>query len=108
MADGFHGFAFGEAVAAAAVRAHAGEQVGGDGDIACGGELVSEILDPIGHAKDFVDDKHDRRFAFGFGINHEGLDGAVAVLYGDPFAVARGLFERGLGPVLRGGEGRGT
>src|SRR5207244_4201463 len=55
VAHGFHGLAFGEAAAAAAVRAQAGEQVRSHGDVASGGNLVGEILDPIGHTKNLAD-----------------------------------------------------
>ena len=55
-----------------------------------------------------MDKDHDGGFALDFGVDDEGLNGAVAVVEGNVFAVARRGFEAGFGPVLRldgyGGE----
>ena len=48
-----------------------------------------------------MDEDHDGGFGLDFGIDDEGLNGAVAVLEGDVLVVARRGFEAGLGPVLR-------
>jgi len=62
VADGFHRFAFGKIAAAAAVWTHAGEEIRRDRNVARGGNLVRQVLHPVGHAEDFVDDQDDGRF----------------------------------------------
>src|SRR5581483_3166055 len=106
FADGFHDGIGREGSSAAAVRAHTGKKIGSDGNVAGFGDLVGKVLDPIGHAEDFVNDEDDGRFVLGFGIGDEGFDRAAVVLDGDPFTVARGFVELGHGPVL--GEGKGS
>ena len=56
MADGLHRFVARKIRAAAAVRAHAGEQVGSDRDVAGRGDLIREVLHPVRHSKYFMDD----------------------------------------------------
>src|SRR5260221_7081242 len=90
--------------AAPAIRSHAGKQIGRAGDLAGFGDLVGEILDPVGHAKDFVDYEHDRRLALRLRVDDEGFDGAAIVLDGDPFAMPWRFLELSLGPVLRRGN----
>src|SRR6266849_3917151 len=63
VADGLHRFAFREVGAAAAVRAHAGEKVGSDCNVAGRGDLICQILHPVRHPKDFVNDQHDGNLA---------------------------------------------
>jgi hypothetical protein len=46
-------------------------------------------------------------FGFDLGVDHEGLDGAIAVLEGNVFVMAGRGFEAGLGPVLGLGGGGG-
>ena len=94
-------------VGAAAVGAGAAEQVGRDDDVALRGEFVGHLLGPVAEAEDLVDEDDDGRFVADFGIDDEGLHGAVAVLDGDVFAVARRFLQRGFGPVLRGQRGGG-
>ena len=57
-----------------------------------------------------MDKNDDGSFGFDFGIDDEGLDGAVAVFEWDVLVVPGRGFEAGLGPVLRvqgrGGEGK--
>ena len=105
--NGLHDVVGRNAVGAATVGSHAGEKIGSDGDIACGGDLIGEVFDPVGHAEDFVDDEDDGSFVFGFGVDDEGFYGAAIVLDGDPFAMARRFIEFGDGPVLRGSGRRG-
>jgi hypothetical protein len=78
-----------EAGGAAAVGAHAGQQIGRDGDVTGGGELVSDFLRPIGEAEDLVDDEDDGCFAFDFGIGDERFDRATVVFGGDELTMAR-------------------
>ena len=105
--DGFDGcLLVGEGTGAAGVRSEAGEEVGGDDDVAHGGDVVSHAACPVGEAEDLVDEQDDGRLVADFGIDDEGVDGAAAVGDLDPFLVAWGLVEEGFRPVLRGG-GRG-
>jgi len=109
--DGFGGGVHaGEGIGAAVVGAETAEEIGGDDDEALAGEFVGHLLGPVAEAEDFVDEDDDGGFGFDFGIDDEGLDGAVAVLQGDVLVVARRGVEAGLGPVLRldgsGGEGK--
>ena len=87
-------------VRAAALRPHAGEQIGHDGDIAGFGQFVGHQTRPVGGAEDLMDDDHGRRLVLDLRIDDEGLHFAVAVLELNPLPVARRLFETLLGPVL--------
>src|SRR6266478_6783455 len=107
MAHRFHRLAFGKIAAAAAVRAHAGKKIGSDRYVARRRNLVSQILNPVRHAEDFVDDQHDRRLALRFGINDKRLDCAAVVLDGYPLPMTWRFSKRSLGPVMRGSELRG-
>ena len=91
----------GEGVGASTIGAEAAEQVGRDDDEALSGELVSHLLGPVAEAEDLVDHEDDRGLLADLGIDDEGLHGAIAVVDGDVLAVARRLFQRRLGPVLR-------
>src|SRR6266852_6075526 len=104
MAYGFHRFTFRKIAAAAAVGAHAREKIRRDCNVACRGDLVSQILNPIRHAEDFVNDQDDGSFALGFWIDYKCLDRAAIVLDGDPLAMARRFFTCGARPVLRRSE----
>ena len=108
--DGFGGGVHaGEGVGAAAVGAEAGEEVRCDDDEALSGEFVGHLLGPVAEAEDLVDEDDNGGFGFDFGIDDEGLDGAVTVLEGDVLVVARRGVEAGLGPILRmdGSSGEG-
>ena len=98
----------GNSLGAAAVGAEAGEQVGSDDDEALRGEFVGHLLGPVAEAEDLVNEDDDGGFGFDFGIDDEGLDGAIAVLEGDVLVMAGRCVEAGFGPVLRldgsGGE----
>ena len=48
-----------------------------------------------------MDEDDYRGFCFYFGINHEGLKGAISVLEGYVFVMTGRCFEAGLCPVLR-------
>ena len=105
--DGFGGGVHaGKGVGAAAVGAEAGEEVGSDDDEALSGEFVGHFFGPVAEAEDLVDEDDDGGLGFDFGVDDEGLDGAVAMLEGDVFVVARRGVEAGFGPVLRV-KGRG-
>jgi hypothetical protein len=103
------GVGAGEGIGRAVVGAEAGEKVGGDDDEALCGEFVGHLLGPVAEAEDLMDEDDDGGFGFDFGINDEGLNGAVAVLEVDVLVVAGRGVEAGLGPVLRmeGGCGEG-
>src|SRR5208282_1698839 len=62
-----------------------------------------EILHPIRHAEDLVDDEHHGALILRLGIGDKGLDGAAVVLQGHPFAMPRRFFELRPGPILGGG-----
>src|SRR6266849_5438071 len=107
MAHGLHSFVLRKRSAASAIRSHAGEQIRRNGDVAGFGNLVSKILNPVGHAKNFVDYKHDRRLALRLRIDDERFYRAAIVLEGDPFTMPRRFLQLGLGPVLRRSNLRG-
>ena len=87
--DGFDGVVLaGEGVGAAAVGAEAGEQVGCDDDEALCGEFVGHFFGPVAEAEDLVDEDDYGCFPFDFGVDDEGLNGAVAVLERNVFVVA--------------------
>jgi hypothetical protein len=67
----------------------------------CASQLVGHLLGPIAETEDLVNQNHHRSLGFHLGVNHQGLNGAAAVLQCDIFTVARGSVEAGLGPVLR-------
>jgi len=75
-----------------------------DGDEACFGQVISDATRPVGQAENLMDDHDGSRLALHFGISDEAIYFPVAMLDFHPFAVARGFFESGLGPVL-GGSG---
>ena len=100
VAYGFHRFAFRKIAAAAAVRAHAGQKIGSGRDVARRGHLIRQILYPVGHAENFMDDQNHGSLALRFGINDKCFYRAAIVLNGDPFAVARRFFERRACPIL--------
>jgi len=56
-----------------------------------------------------VDEDDDGSLGLDFGVDHEGLNGTIAVFERDVFVMAGRCFEPGLGPVLRlrGGGGEG-
>ena len=95
----------GEFGGAAAVGSHAGEEVGGDGDVAGLGELVGHAARPVGEALIVVNDDDGGGFSFHLGVGDEGGDDALVMGNLDVFVVAGGFFEAGLGPVLGGGGG---
>src|SRR5207253_127875 len=73
-ADRLHDvIAIGEGVGAAAIGAHSGNQVGGDGDEAVGGELVGHRAQPVGEAVDLADDDHHGRFFLDLGVHDKRL-----------------------------------
>ncbi len=82
----------------------AAEQIGLDDDEAFRGNLVGHLFGPVTEAENLVDHDHDGGFVLDFGIDDEGLDGAVAPVERDIFPMARGGFEAGFGPVLRVGR----
>src|ERR1700722_864519 len=84
----------------ATVRTHSREQVWSDSDIAGCGYLVGKILDPIRHAKDFVDQNYYRPLILRLGINHERFNRTAVMLDRDPFAMSRRFFQLGARPVL--------
>src|SRR5580698_5433816 len=86
--------------ASAAIGTEAREQVGRDGNVASGGQIIRHAARPIAEAKDFVNYQHDRRFFLYLRIDHESLHGAVAVLDGNPFAMTWRFFKFLLRPVL--------
>jgi len=95
---------------AAALEPLAGEQVGGERDVAGLGELVGDAAHPVGEAAVLVDDDHRRRLGLALGVDDEGVDGALAVLHRHPLVVARRLLQPRQGPVLGehgGGEQAG-
>src|SRR5258708_10696977 len=96
----FSGLAVRKMGAAPAVRPHSGKQIGRDGDVAGFSDLIGEILHPVGHAEDFVDDEHYGRLTLRLRINDESLDRAPIVLDANPFAMATRLFPLRLGPIL--------
>ncbi len=95
--DGVHAR---EGVGATTVGAEAGEEIGRDDDEAGRGQVVGHRFGPVGEAEDLVDEDDDGGLLLDFGVDDEGLDGAVAVFDGDIFAMAGRGFEAGLGPVL--------
>ena len=100
--DGFYGCVLaGEFTGAAAIGSEAGEQVGGNDDEALCGQLVGHFLGPVAEAEDLVNENDHGGFGFYFGINHEGLNGAIAMLQGYVFVMAGRRIEAGLCPVLR-------
>src|SRR5882762_6660346 len=107
MTDRFVGFALRKIGAAPAVRPHSRKQVGSDSNVAGFSDLIGEILHPIGHTKDFVNDEDDRRLTLRLRINDKCFDRAAIVFDANPFAMARRLFQLGLGPILRRNSVRG-
>ncbi len=102
FADGFHHFVGGNRRSAAAVGPHAGKEVGSNCDVTGSGDLVGQILNPVGHSENFMNDQNDRPLVFYFRVHNESFDRPAIVLHGDPLAVARRFCQRGLGPILRG------
>src|SRR5947207_14652415 len=68
FAYGFPDRVFREGIRAAAVCSHAGEQVGRDGDVARGSDVVGQILHSIRHAKYFVGTQQSWRGALRMSI----------------------------------------
>ena len=91
----------GEFTGAASVGSETREQIGRDYDEALGGEFVGHFLGPVAEAENFVDENDDRRFGFDFGVDDEGLDGAISVLEGHVLVMAGGCIEACFCPVLR-------
>src|SRR6185437_8828401 len=85
---------------AAAVRSHAGKQIGSNGDVAGGGELIGAVFDPVGHPEDLVNHEDYGRFGARFRIRNERGYGAVAMFDGDPLAAPRRFIDGGARPVL--------
>ena len=70
-------------------------------------QLVRHFLGPIAEAEDLVNEDNHRSFRFDLGVDHERLDGAVAVLERNILVMAGRGFEASPGPVLRvHGRGR--
>lgn len=67
---------------------HARQQVGRNGDISGGGELIGHILHPVGHAEYPVNYQNYRGLVLGFRIRDEGLHRAAVVFHSDPLAVS--------------------
>jgi len=70
-----------------AVWSHAGEQVRSYSDVTRRGHLVGEILDPVRHAEDFVNQNNHRPLVLRLGIYHEGLNRSAIPLHSNPFLV---------------------
>ena len=78
----------------AAVRAHAGEEVGCEGDEALLRELVGDAAHPVGQAEDLVDDDDDPRLLLLLGVDDPRHElPAVGELDVDPLPVPRRLRE---------------
>ena len=90
----------GEGAAPATVRPHAGKKVGGDRDVTGFRHLVSQILHPIRHPENLMNDEHHGCLVLRLGVDDEGLHRAPIVLYGDPLTMSRGLFHPRARPVL--------
>ena len=74
VAHRFHRLALiGEGSASATIGSEAGKQVRCDRDVAGFGKFISQVLHPIGHAKDFVDYENDRTLVLRFRISDERL-----------------------------------
>ena len=95
-----HASTRGEGAAPAAVRSHAGKKVGGDRDVTGFRHLVSQILHPIRHPENLVNDEHHGGLVLCLGVDHESLHRAPIVLNRDPLTMSRGLFHLRARPVL--------
>ena len=85
---------------ASAVWSHPGQQIGSDRDVTGFGKFIRQLLHPISHAEDLVND-HDRSgLLVYFGIDNEAVDLAIAVLNLHPFVMARRFRELLFGPIL--------
>ena len=106
--DGFHRCVLaGEFAGPAAIGPETGEQVGGNDDEALCGQFVGHLLGPVAKAEDLVNEDDHGGFGFNLGVDHEGLNGTIAVLERHVLVVARRCFQAGFRPVLRmDGSGR--
>ena len=100
--DGFHHCILArEFTGAATVRTEAGEEVGSDDNVALCGQLIGHLFGPVTETEDLVNENDHRGFRFDLGVDHEGLDGTIAVLKRNVLMVAGRCFEAGFRPVLR-------
>ena len=99
--DGLHRRVLaGELAGPAAIGAEARKQVGRHHDITLRGQFIGHLLSPVGQAEDLVDKHHHRDFSLYFGIHHEGLHRAAAMVQCHVLMVARRGFQAGFRPVL--------
>ena len=90
----------GEGAAPAAVRSHARKQVGRHRDVTGFRHLVSQILHPIRHPENLMNDEHHGGLVLCLGVDDEGFHRAPLVLYGDPLTMSRRFLHPRARPVL--------
>ena len=92
--------ALGEVATPATIRSHARKKVRSYRDVTGFRHLVGQILHPIRHPENLMNDQHHGGLVFCLGVDDEGLHRPPVVLYGDPFTMSRRLFHPCARPVL--------
>ncbi len=102
MAHRFRRLSFRERGAAPAIWPHSRKQIRRNRDISRCSHLVCQILHPVRHSENLVNDQHHRPLVLRLRIRHERLDRPPVVLHRHPLAMPWRFRQLVFRPILRG------